>query len=114
MGEEATVAPALPKKRSLFSKAAAAKAAESEEAIDFFSRAKELYPQRLEEEERRREKKLIKLERKKSSASPDVQVTTPPEGKRRRVSPQGKDVYGNSSGSSGDYEYEGPMSGKPK
>lgn len=83
------VAP-VPKKRSLFSASAIAKAAAPTEGVEFFSRAKDLHPRILAEEERKRQKKLMKLERKRSSTSADVKESTPPEEKRRRVSAQAK------------------------
>ncbi|KAF8863318.1 hypothetical protein BDZ45DRAFT_722447 [Acephala macrosclerotiorum] len=79
-----------PKKRSLFSSAAIAKSNAAEEAVEFFSRAKELYPQILAQEERKRQKRSLKLERKRSSTSADTKEITPPEDKRRRVSAQSK------------------------
>ncbi|KAE8452125.1 hypothetical protein EG329_001592 [Mollisiaceae sp. DMI_Dod_QoI] len=84
-----------PKKRSLFSSATIAKSNAAEEAVEFFSRAKELHPQMLAQEERRRQKRLLKLERKRSSTSADTKEITPPEEKRRRVSAQAKshDTY---------------------
>lgn len=86
-----------PKKRSLFSSKAIAKSTGPEEAVEFFSRAKEVHPQILAEEERKRQKKLLKLERKRSSTSADVKEITPPEEKRRRVAAQAKDQNGCSS-----------------
>jgi len=83
-----TEVPPVPKKRSLFSKSAVAKVTEPEKPVEFFSRAKELFPQRLEEEEYRRQKKLVKAERKRSSTSADLKEPTPPGGKKRRVSSQ--------------------------
>lgn len=78
------------KKRSLFSKKAIEKAAEPQEAVELFRRAKEVHPQILAEEERRRQKKFTKLERKRSSTSADTKEITPPEEKRRRVAAQAK------------------------
>jgi hypothetical protein len=95
---------APPKKRSLFSKAARERASEADEAVEFFSRAKEIYPQQLAEEERRRQKKLVKLERKRSSASADHKELTPPGGKKRRVSSQLEARDGHSSDSAGERE----------
>jgi hypothetical protein len=98
---------APPKKRSLFSKAAKERASEADEAVEFFSRAKEIYPQRLAEEERRRQKKFVKLERKRSSASVDHKELTPPEEKKRRVSSQIEVRDEHSSDSAGELdEYE--------
>jgi hypothetical protein len=62
-----------------------------EEGVDFFSRAKDLYPMRVAEEERKRQKKLEKtekLERKRSSASAERKYPRTPELKRRRISSQ--------------------------
>jgi len=87
-GDDRAVEASPPKKRSLFSKAISAKVAVEDEAVEFFSRAKELYPQRLAEEEKKRQKKLAKLERKRSSASAEMKESTPLERKRRRVSAQ--------------------------
>lgn len=86
-GEEQPKAPAPPK-RSLFkSKAKPPPKKKLEgEAVEFFSRADELFHQRLADEEKRRQKHAAKLERKRSSASaenPEKQAT--PE-KRRRMS----------------------------
>ena len=80
----ATAAPA--KKKSLFNKSAWAKPAAQKEGIDFFSRADELWPERLAEEERKRHKKATKLERKRSTASAEKKPSSIPDSKRRRVS----------------------------
>ena len=91
--------PAPPaKKRSLFSKTIS-QLSEADKAVDFFSRAKEVFPERLAEEQRKREKKIAKLERKRSSASAEKAPSTP-EGKRRRISAQAED----SSDSSTDHD----------
>lgn len=84
---------APPKKKSLFGNAAWSKPQESEEGIDFFSRAKELYPLRVAEEERKRRKKLEKQkqERKTSAASAESKTSITPEVKRRRISSQAED-----------------------
>jgi hypothetical protein len=92
-----TEAPTVPKKRSLFSKSAVAKVAEAEKPVEFFSRAKELFPQRVEEEEYRRQKKLVNAERKRSSTSAELKESTPPGGKRRRVSLQAEAYSSDSS-----------------
>jgi hypothetical protein len=92
----------LPKKRSLFTKTALSKTAEAEDAVAFFSRAKELQAERLAEDERRRQKKITKLERKRSSPTIERKETSP-EGKRRRVSMHGG-VESNSSPSSAGHE----------
>lgn len=92
--EEAPAPPPPPPKvkRSLFAKKITAKIPESDEPVDFFSRAKDVYHTQRAEEERRRQKKLVKLERKRSSASAEVQDGSPSGEKRRRVSEQ-KDGY---------------------
>jgi len=77
---------ALPKKRSLFNKSAIERASEADKAIDFFSRAKEFFPEQLADQERRRQKKIVKLERKRSSASAEIKGPTSPGGKKRKVS----------------------------
>jgi hypothetical protein len=88
----------VPKKRPpLFNKPAWSKPGEQEEGIDLFSRAKDLYPQRVAEEERRRQKKLVKLERKRSTASAERKASNTPETKRRRISSQTDDRHKNSS-----------------
>ncbi len=98
---------APPKKRSLFSKAVTERASEADEAVEFFSRAKEIYPQRLAEEERKRQKRLVKLERKRSSASAEIKESTPPApgGKKRKVSPQTEARDGHSSDSEGELHH---------
>jgi hypothetical protein len=97
---------APPKKRSLFSKAVTEKASEADEAVEFFSRAKEIYPQRLAEEERKRQKKLVKLERKRSSTSAEIKESSPPApgGKKRKVSSQREARDGHSSDSAGEVD----------
>jgi len=86
--EEAAPAPP-PKKKSLFTKSLwnnPAKPAEQKEGIDFFSRAEEMWPERLAEEKRKRQKKLVKLERKRSTVSAERKPSSTPDSKRRRVS----------------------------
>ena len=85
--------PAPPKKRSLFGNPAWSKPQESEEGIDFFSRAKELYPMRVAEEERKLQKKLVKQrqERKRSTASAERKASSTPEVKRQRLSSDAQD-----------------------
>ena len=73
----------LPKKRSLFKKPAWSKSAGADEAVEFFSRAKELYPMRVAEEERKRERKLGRRERKTSA---ERQEQSPAGSKRQRIS----------------------------
>jgi hypothetical protein len=79
-----TVAPTVPKKRSLFNKSAVANVTETEKPVEFFSRAKELFPQRVEEEE-----------------------STPPGGKKRRVSSQ-QEAYLSDSSANQDESEEPP------
>jgi hypothetical protein len=100
LNDELSKKPAVPsKKKSLFSKPTWTKPQESEEGIDFFSRAKELYPMRLAEEERKRQKKLEKRiqDRKRSTASAERLPSRTPEGKRRRVSSEHKEDSSESS-----------------
>jgi hypothetical protein len=97
---------APPKKRSIFSKAVLEKASEADEAVEFFSRAKEIYPQRLAEEERKRQKKFVKLERKRSSRSAEIKESTPPGGKKRKFSLQGGGRDEHSSDSTGEVDHE--------
>ncbi|KAE9381628.1 hypothetical protein N431DRAFT_539233 [Stipitochalara longipes BDJ] len=101
-GTTESVAP--PKKRSLFNKSAIERAAEADKAVEFFSRAKEIYPQRLAEEERRRQKKLVKLERKRSSTSAEIKDPTSPGGKRRKAASQREAREGHSSDSAGELD----------
>ncbi|CAG8981693.1 hypothetical protein HYALB_00006566 [Hymenoscyphus albidus] len=82
--EEPQKPKAPPPKRSLFAFRKPKKRAPEGEAVDFFSRSKELFPKRLEEEEKRRQKKAVKLERKRNSESAEKQAT--PEEKRPRMS----------------------------
>ncbi|EKD15599.1 uncharacterized protein L3040_009073 [Drepanopeziza brunnea f. sp. 'multigermtubi'] len=83
------VAPVKPAKKSLFSKRITVKPAPEGEGegdeVEFFSRAKVLYPVRAAEQKRKQQKKQVKLERKRSSTS--AETTLSPSGeKRRRVS----------------------------
>lgn len=96
-----TAAP--PKKRSLFNKPFIERASEADEAIDFFSRAKEIYPQRLAEDERRRKKK----ERKRSSTSAEIKESSPTGGKKRKVSSQREARDGHSSDSAAELDHKG-------
>lgn len=78
-----------PKKKSLFKKPTWKKTVDVDnDSVNFFSRAKELFPIQAAEEERRRQKKLVKLERKRSTASAERRLSTTPESKRRRISSQ--------------------------
>jgi hypothetical protein len=87
--------PAPPKKRSLFSKTFF-QPSDAEMGVDFFSRSKDIFPERLAEEQRKREKKLAKLERKRSTASAEEALRTP-DGKRRRISAHAEDSSDNSA-----------------
>ena len=91
--------PSLPdpplKKRSLFSKTFF-QPADADKPIDLFSRAREVFPERLAEEQRKRDKKIAKLERKRSSASAERAPSTP-EGKRLRTSGQAEESSDNSA-----------------
>ena len=89
MGDTGIAPPvALPKKKSLFKrKASAVPEKPVEDGVEFFSRAKDLFPIRAAEEEKKRKKKLEKLERKRSTASAERKVHSTPE-KRRRLSSQ--------------------------
>jgi hypothetical protein len=93
---------APPKMKSLFSNPTWSKPLESEEGIEFFSRAKELYPMRVAEEERKLRKKLSrqKQERKRSTASAERKASSTPEPKRRRVSSEAQEGEDNSSDNS--------------
>lgn len=107
LGDNCATEPvAPPKKRSLFNKAVLEKASEADEAVEFFSRAKEIYPQRLAEEERKRQKKIVKLERKRSSTSAEVKESISPGGKKRKVSSQREGRDGHSSDSAGELDHE--------
>ncbi|KAL2072488.1 hypothetical protein VTL71DRAFT_11831 [Oculimacula yallundae] len=88
--EEAPPPPPPPPKvkRSLFAKKITAKVPADSEPVDFYSRAKDTFPQRRAEEERRRLKKLEKLVRKRSSTSVEVKEGSPSGEKRRKVSEQ--------------------------
>jgi hypothetical protein len=89
--------PVAPPKRSLFSKPIVKRTEEVDEAVDFFSRAKTLYPQRLAEEEKKRQKKIARLERKRSSTSAEHEKTPVEEKKRRVFSQAAEDRDGYSS-----------------
>lgn len=83
---------APPKKRSLFTKSTWAKPREEDQAVEFFSRAKELYPIVVAENERKLQKKAAKLERKRSSISRDREDSNR---KKTRVSTETEDEDGN-------------------
>ncbi|KAI9745469.1 MAG: hypothetical protein M1818_001003 [Claussenomyces sp. TS43310] len=100
MGESGT-ASAAPAKRSLFKKSAWAKppATESDEAIQLFSRSKEIFSDVLAENERRWLQKQANLGRARPSTKSERQDVHGPDGKRRRTSKEKE-----SSESSGDDE----------
>ncbi len=79
-----------PVKKSLFSKSIQIDTGvpEAEEAIEFFSRGKDIQSQRRAEKERKLQKRQTKLERKRSSLSADAKELSPPGEKRRRMSSQ--------------------------
>ena len=82
---------APPKKKSLFKrKTSDVPDKPVEDGVEFFSRAKDLFPIRAAEEEKRRQKKLERLERKRSTDSVERKVGETPE-KRRRVSSQARE-----------------------
>lgn len=89
---------APPAKKSLFSKKITAVAPTTGDAVSFFSRAEQVYPQRLAEQERKRQKKQVRLERKRSSASVELKEFSPEADKRRRVSEQ-REGYSSDSNS---------------
>ncbi|KAI1002874.1 hypothetical protein K3495_g5326 [Podosphaera aphanis] len=74
-----------PKKRSLFSKQILAKVSVAKDPVDFFSRAKEVYPKLLQEEEQKRQNRLKDLENKRSSREIESTEISSLEGKRRRL-----------------------------
>lgn len=76
----ATDLPPLPAKRSLFKKSQWAKPIESGDAVDMFSRAKELFPTVAADSERRRK------EKKRKSDSEKIEQEAKDEGKKMRVS----------------------------
>lgn len=89
---------APPKKRSLFRrKISDLPDTPVEDGVEFFSRAKDLFPIRAAEEEEKRQKKLEKFERKRSTASAESKTRDTPE-KRRRLSSQAQDEKDYSSG----------------
>jgi hypothetical protein len=84
--------PAQPAKRSLFKKSAWAKPVERVEAIDLFSRAKEIFPEVVAENLRNRQKQL----QLKTSETVEVDSSIH-EGKKRRISTEAEDFQGSSS-----------------
>ncbi|KAG9244578.1 hypothetical protein BJ878DRAFT_542142 [Calycina marina] len=100
MDEAAFDVPPPKKKRSLFSRKISNELVVAEEPIDevdFFSRAKELYPIHLVEEKRKKrergERKLERIERKRSTESAELKTHDSPD-KWRRVSDQADDEKG--------------------
>lgn len=83
--------PPVPK-RSLFKKSAPVELAE-EEALQLFSRSKEIFPDIIAENERRRRN----LENSRSNGSVERTDHSVPEGKRRRISQESDDAGGRSS-----------------
>jgi hypothetical protein len=83
-----------PVKRSLFKKSAWAKPVETKEAIDLFSRAKEIFPEVVAENSRNRQKQLELEIVDKKMEQVDSGVH---DGKRRRVSTEAEDRHGSSS-----------------
>lgn len=61
-----------------------------EDGVEFFSRAKDLFPIRAAEEEKRRQKIIEKLQQKRPTASADSKAHDIPD-KRRRVSSEVQD-----------------------
>jgi hypothetical protein len=90
---EGTDKPA-PVKRSLFKKSAWAKPVETGEAIDLFSRAKEIFPEVVAENSRNLQKQL---ELKKSDTNVEQVDSGFHDGKRRRISAEANDFQGFSS-----------------
>lgn len=80
-------------KRSLFKKSSYAKPPEAEEAMQLFSRSKELFPDVVAENRRH----LKQLERSRSNISIEPVERKEPEGKRRRISNELEDSNGLSS-----------------
>ncbi len=86
--------PVAPPKRSLFKKSEWAKPKETEEALNLFSRSKEMFLEVVAENERRRKK----LERQRSSGSVSSAQATDQDAKKRRVSTEAdEDTRGSSS-----------------
>lgn len=100
------VVPTAPPKRSLFRKKIYHQPVEEvKDGVEFFSRAKELFPIRLAEEEERRQKKAAKLERKRSSMDADRKSSSTPEPKKRRVSSQAPEEVEAVSSGEDDYKW---------
>ena len=80
-------------KRSLFKKSARVEPAEEDEALQLFSRSKEIFPDIIAENERRRKD----LENSRSNGSVNRTDRSAPDGKRRRISKESDDLDGHSS-----------------
>jgi hypothetical protein len=78
--------PPVPK-RSLFKKSSRVEPAEEDEALQLFSRSKEIFPDIIAENERRRKK----LENR-TNGSVERTDRSVPEGKRRRISQESDDA----------------------
>jgi hypothetical protein len=83
----------LAPKRSLFKKSARVEPAEEDEALQLFSRSKEIFPDIIAENERRRKN----LENSKSNGTVARTDHSVQDGKRRRISQESDDAEGHSS-----------------
>jgi hypothetical protein len=88
---ESSIPPAP--KRSLFKKSARVEPAEEDEALQLFSRSKEIFPDIIAENERRRKNS----ERSRSNGSVERTDRRVPDGKRRRISQESDGASGHSS-----------------
>lgn len=88
---ESSIPPAP--KRSLFKKSERVEPAEEDEALQLFSRSKEIFPDIIAENERRRKN----LERSRSNGSVERTDGSVADGKRRRISLKSDDASGHSS-----------------
>jgi hypothetical protein len=87
--DEVSAEIAPPQKRSLFKKPTWTKPKDAGgDSVEFFSRAKEVFPLQIAEDEHRRRKKLEKLDRKRSTESAEKNASRTPELKKRRISSQ--------------------------
>lgn len=77
-----------PKKKSLFNRRpkVTKPVATEEDDVDFFSRARDLFPQTIQDEERKKERRQARLERKRTTESVERKASKTPEVKRRRIS----------------------------
>ena len=80
-------------KRSLFKKSSRVEPAEEDEALQLFSRSKEIFPDIIAENERRRKN----LENGKSNSIVEQTDHSVPVGKKRRISQESDDAGGHSS-----------------